>query len=173
MATDIVHQHSSRLDYYKGYSILPRRISLLALTLRTETLLSSTLLNPNASVTSRRSTMLRWNTGSICRRSLTDGATTPTEVSHFCRSCRIDVHALCHISCPGAVQDQNSGESGSPLFDSPSKYSRHFSSRTYNPQSWKRRKASSRMRLYLLLCVYLTLSSDSQKRPRSPLLCYR
>jgi hypothetical protein len=77
VATDIIHQHSGRLDYYKGYFIsfasqFPSLRRMVA------TSPSSTQLNPNESETCGASTMHRWSIASIYRLSLTVGGIMPT-----------------------------------------------------------------------------------------------
>jgi hypothetical protein len=72
VATDIIHQHSGRLDYYKGFVISPRNNIILKI-FPPETLPNSILQNRSATVIYARNTIHRWNTVNICRRLLTDG----------------------------------------------------------------------------------------------------
>jgi hypothetical protein len=77
VATDIIHQHSGRLDYYKGYfSNFDPRLPLLRRTVATSP--SSTRQNLSESETCGASTMHRWTIASICRLSSIIGGTVPT-----------------------------------------------------------------------------------------------
>lgn len=77
VATDIIHQHSGRLDYYKGYfPNINYQLPLLRRTVATSP--SSTQQNPSESETCGASTTHRWTIASIYRLSSTVGGTMPT-----------------------------------------------------------------------------------------------
>ncbi len=78
VATDIIHQHSGRLDYYKGYA--NTRIIFLRVTLL---ILACLGTSPNSILQKRseigicaRNTRRKWSIVNICRLSSTDGGTT-------------------------------------------------------------------------------------------------
>lgn len=72
VATDIIHQHSGRLDYYKGF-VRSLRSNIILKIFPPETLPSSTLQNRSVTVICARNTIHKWTTVNICRRLLTDG----------------------------------------------------------------------------------------------------
>jgi hypothetical protein len=82
VATDIIHQHSGRLDYYKG-SVFSRSRYNHRLKDTLETSPNSTRPSLSATKICARSTTPRWSTASICKRSLIDGVTTPTAVGLY------------------------------------------------------------------------------------------
>lgn len=80
VATDIVHQHSGRLDYYKGFVKWLHRNALVNIFVISGTLLNSIPQNRTVTVIYAKNTTLRWTTVNICRRLLTGGGIMQTAV---------------------------------------------------------------------------------------------
>lgn len=95
VATDIIHQHSERLDYYKGADFgmyFPRRYYLWKCSAVTSVVpknnpgvlifadslqIPSTPLKKNAAKPQNANTTTRWSNVPICKPSSTNSATTP------------------------------------------------------------------------------------------------
>jgi hypothetical protein len=77
VATDIIHHHSGRLDYYKGYFLdsVPDAPLLMRISV---TLPSFTQQNQSGNETCGVNTKHRWSIASTCRHLSTVGDTMPT-----------------------------------------------------------------------------------------------
>ena len=111
VATDIIHQHSGRLDYYKGYfPNIDLQLPLLRRSVATSP--SSTQQNLSESETCGASTTHRWIIASIYRLSSIVGGTMPTvqpRHSPRLRFSRRSVAACFRRSCPLIVNNAASG----------------------------------------------------------------
>jgi hypothetical protein len=99
VATDIIHQHSGRLDYYKGYFTgIYSQLTLLRRTLAT--LHSSIRQNLSGSETCGASTKHRWSIASIYRLSLTAGGTMPTVLPRHSPRLRFSRRSVGYLQLP-------------------------------------------------------------------------
>jgi hypothetical protein len=105
VATDIVHQHSGRLDYYKGWvffyvsSLFPLFIEHFL-----EISLNFTRLNRKETGTWEKNMTLKWSTESTCRLSLTAGDIMPIEV---CRRLKSVYTVFTRYSISGSSADED------------------------------------------------------------------
>jgi hypothetical protein len=99
VATDIIHQHSGRLDYYKGYfTDIDSQLPLLRRTLAI--LRSSIQQNLSGSETCDASTKHRWTIASICKHSSTVGGTMPTVLPRHSPRLRFSRRSVGRLQSP-------------------------------------------------------------------------